>query len=136
MNMYKILASDEKSKKVCDKSIKNCKKALKIVPNIKHIEILYSVYNTIVAGKENIFALSGTIISSKQLKKWDTTKEGFKEFQEREEEARNKQKLQNEELERNRMVMEEARKTGKKVEIVYENGVAKPVMVEEEKPNA
>lgn len=131
MSLYKLLASDEKSKEVCKKSIRNAKKALKIVPTIRHNEILYSIYNTLIGGKENIFALSGTIICSSQLKRWDTTEEGFKEFQEIEKQAQTKQREKNEENEKNRKILEEAKKSGKKVEIVYDKGVAKPIIIED-----
>lgn len=136
MNLYKIIASDDKSREVCQKAIRNGKKALKIIPNVRHVEILYSIYNTLIGGKENMFALSGTIICSKQLQRWDTTEEGFLEFQELEKEAQLKQKERNEEQQNYRKVMEEAKKQGKKVELVYENGKAKPIIIEDNNSNA
>ena len=80
MTYYKHYATDEKSKRICSKSIRHTKKSLERLPLIKHIEILQSLFNAIVGGKEVIFVNAGSIFCSMRVEKWDSTEKCFKEF--------------------------------------------------------
>lgn len=133
MTYYKHLASDENSKRVCSKSIRQTKKALEKLPHIKHIEILVSIYNTIISGKESVFVLGGSLLCSKQFDRWDKTEKGFKEFLEIEKDNREQQRQKAEEESSNREKIRLAKEQGKEVEMVYQNGKLIPVI--KEKPN-
>lgn len=134
MTYYKFIASDDKSKKVCSKSIKQSKLAIEKLTHTKHIEILVSLYNTIVAGKEVVFVSGGSLICSKQFDRWDKTEKGFKEFLALEEENRKVQKEKIEEQRKTQEMVAKAKEEGKEVEMVYDNGKLKPVI--KEKSNA
>lgn len=133
MTYYKFLASDDKSKKVCAKSIKQSKLAIEKLSHIKHIEVLVSLYNTIVSGKEVIFVSGGSLICSKQFDRWDKTEKGFKEFLALEEENRKIQREQAEQQKKTQEMVAKAKAEGKEVEMIYDNGKSKPVI--KEKPN-
>lgn len=137
MELYKKTATNEESIKICEKSIKQSKQGIKMVRTINHIEILRSLFNRIVSGKEQYFVMVGSICSFKDIKKWDTTKKGFKEFISMEEQA---QKEMQEELKNRREQQEfvqKAQEQGKNVEMVFDPQTKKmkPVIVEE-KTNA
>lgn len=133
MTYYKLLASDEKSKRVCSKSIRQSKKALEELPHIKHLEILVSLYNTLVVGKENTFVLAGALICSKQMYHWDKTEKGFQEFLEIEKQAHEKNIKDMEEKRKTAEAIKKAKDEGKKVEMVYDPTTkkAKPLIVED-----
>lgn len=130
MKFHLLNCDDEKLEKVLRKSISQSKRAIYIVERITHIEILTSLYNTFVFGKENYFVVIGASIC-KSVKKWDTTKKGFDEFLSLEEEnkqiALEKAKLEEEKREKIRKAKEE----GKKIEMVFKNGKLEPVVIEE-----
>lgn len=133
MTYYKHYASDEKSKRVCSKSIRQTRKSLEKLPHIKHIEILQSLFNAIVGGKEVIFVSAGSLINSKNVEKWDTTNKGFKEFLQLEEQEREAKRKEFEEHQKQQKMMEQAKKDGKKVEMVFDPTTkkVKPVIVED-----
>lgn len=131
MSYYHEIATDTSSKRVCSKSIRLSKKAIEEVPHIKHVEILQSLYNTLISGKENVFALSGSLITSKQLQKWDKTEKGFQEFIAIEKEQREKYEQAMKEREENARIIEKAKKEGKKIEMAFIDGKPKPVIIEE-----
>ena len=135
MTYFKSIASDKKSVSICSKSIRDSKKALKEIYLVHHEEILQSLYNTLISGKENTFALAGTLICSKNFQKWDKTKKGFQEFLALEEEAHKKHQEKVEEQEKMRKSIEEAKQQGKKVEMVYDEKTKsiKPFVVEDSK---
>ena len=130
MTYYKHLATDENSKRVCSKSIRQTKKALEKLPHVKHLEILVSIYNTIISGKESVFVLGGTLICSKQFDRWDKTEKGFKEFLEIEKDNKEQQRQKAEEQEITREKIRLAKEQGKKVEMVYQDGKVVPVIKE------
>jgi hypothetical protein len=119
MTYYKSMASDEKSKKTCSKSIKQTQKALEKLPLVNHIEILVSLYNAIVAGKESVFVLGGALMCSKNFDYWDKTEKGFKEFLKLEEENRNKVIAKQKEENEMKEAVAKAKEEGKKVEYVF-----------------
>lgn len=135
MCFHRTLTKDEKSRKVIDKSIKQTRKAMKIIEQVEHIEILNSLYNALISGKENYFVLFGTLITSKNnVVKWDKTEKGFKEFLRLEAEAKAATKKEYEDKLKQQEILEQAKKDGKKIEYAYEDGKLKPLIVED-KPN-
>lgn len=132
MTYYRSQTKDEKSIAICNKSIRESKKALKNINNIKHDEIIDSLFRTLFSNSVQLFVLPASLINGKQIKKWDTTKKGFEEFLYLEEEAKTiaeqKAKERKEQLE----AIKKAKEDGKKVDLVYENGKMKPVISEEE----
>lgn len=134
MTYYKHYATDEKSKRVCSKSIRQTRKSLERLPHIKHIEILQSLFNAVVSRKEVIFVSAGSLVGGKNVERWDSTEKGFKEFMKLEEEAVNKAKEKAEEEQRERELIAKAKAEGKQVEMVYMNGKLRPMI--KEKDNA
>ena len=115
------------------KIINTCNKAKRIVYGIVHYEILASLYNSFVSGKEQYYIILVESIY-KNVKKWDTTKQGFDEFKILDDEARNKFNADKKEREEQQLAIKKAREEGKKVDFVFENGKIKPVILEDE-PN-
>lgn len=134
MTYYKHYAVDEKSKRVCSKSIRQTRKSLEKLPHIKHIEILQSLFNAIVSGKEIIFVSAGSLVGGKNVEKWDSTEKGFKEFMKLEEGSIKKAKEKAEEEQKEREIIAKAKEEGKQVEMVYMNGKLRPMI--KEKNNA
>lgn len=132
MEFYVDLTDDPNSKKVCRESIRQSKRALKLIKDINHVEILTSLYNTFVVGKETYFVTLPKVID-KRVKRWDTTKTGFEEFLKLEDEAKIKSKEEFEEREKQRKMVEQAKKEGKKVEMVLKDGKIVPVVVDQPK---
>ena len=114
------------------KFIKDSEKAQEIVSSITHYEILVSLYNTFLNGKETYFAtLVKTINNKNTIRKWDRTQKGFKLFQELENQAKAKsQEEYNKRIEQQEMI-KKAKEQGKKVEMVYVDGKLQPRIVEE-----
>lgn len=133
MTFYKHIASDDKSRKVCAKSIRQSKKAIEILPQIEHTDILVSLYNTLISGKENIFVMGASIISSKKTQYFDKTKKGYKEFLMLEEEAQKKNNEEREKTLKEQEFIKKAKEQGKKIEYIMDKdtGKMKPVIVEE-----
>ena len=133
-NLYK---GNKNSQKVFNKSILQSKKSLVLVKEIKHIEILRAVYGDIVGRSSGILMLCGTEICSKQLKIWDNSEKGFKEFLELQEENQKIMAQKLKEKQESAEIMKKAKEQGKKVEMLYDT-VAKKVrpVVMEEKNNA
>ena len=113
-----------------NKWIRQCKNSIRIVENIQHIEILCSLYNTFISGKETYFVTLGAVVN-KDVKRWDTTKKGFEEFLKMDAEARAKFKEESEEREHQLESIKKAREEGKKIEFVFQNGKLIPVVLEE-----
>lgn len=135
MVFHKTLTNDKESLKIINKTIKRSRKATEIISQVKHIEILQSLYNTLVSGKENYFAVFGTLILAKNnVRRWDTTEKGFQEFVKLEAEAKARSKKEYEEKLKQQEIVRKAKEEGKKVEYSYENGKIKPIIIED-KPN-
>lgn len=130
MTYYKHYATDEKSKRICSKSIRQTKKSLEMLPHIQHLEILQSLFNAIIGGKEVIFASAGSLVCGKNVERWDNTEKGFKEFMKLEEEAVRQAKEKAEEEQKQREIIAKARAEGKQVEMIYMDGKVKPIVKE------
>lgn len=132
--MKQLYKGNKNNQKVFNKSILQTKKALVLVKEIKHIEILRAVYGDIVGRSSGILMLGGTEICSKQLKKWDNTEKGFKEFLELQEENQKIMAQKLKEKQESAEIMKKAKEQGKKVEMLYDPVAkkVKPVVVEEE----
>lgn len=115
--------------------IKMSNKAIEIISQVNHYEILVSLYNTFINGKETYFAtLCKTICMKNTITKWDRTEKGFKLFLELENQAKAKsQEEYNKRIEQQEMI-KKAKEEGKKVEMVLVDGKIQPRIVEE-KPN-
>ena len=130
MAFHKTLTNDANALKIINKSIKMTKRAIEIIGQVKHIEILQSLYNTLLSGKENYFVLVGTLITSKnKVYYWDNSEKGFKEFLELENEAKAKSKEEFEERKKQQEIIEKAKRENKKIEFALENGKIKPIIV-------
>ncbi len=113
------------------KVIKDSEKAKNIVTSITHYEILVSLYNAFVNGKESFFVmLSSTINSKNKVTYWDRTKKGFQEFVALEEEAKAQTQKELDERLKQQEIIKKAQKEGKKIEMVFENGKLKPIIVD------
>lgn len=137
MEFYKDISIDKKSRDICKKSIEQSKQGIKTLNEIRHMEILRSMFNKIIVGKETYFATVGSLCAYDRIKIWDTTETGFKEFVRLEEEERKLHEKELQEQQENKELIERAQREGKKVEMLYdqESKKIKPVIFEE-KPNA
>lgn len=111
--------------------IKRSNRAIDIINDINHYEILVSLYNAFVNRKEPYFVSFVCTIDRKVINKWDKTEKGFKEFLEEEQQA--VENDINNELEKRKTakMIQQARAEGKKVEMMYVDGKIKPVIVNE-----
>lgn len=136
MQFQMTLTSKEEEKKGLKDFIKKSKKAIRIVTDVKHYEILVDLYNSFVNGKETYFMLLAKTIDNKDtIAKWDKTEKGFKEFIKAREEAVAKSKEEYEQRIAQQEIIRKAREEGKKIEMVYKNGKIVPVVVEEKLQN-
>ena len=130
LQFQKSIAKDQKDKSGLNKMINKGRKAKDVIRDLRHTEILISLYNTFVNGKESYFVMVERTITSKNTQKWDKTEKGFKEFVALEEQAKAKSKEEYEERMKQREMIINAKKQGKKVEMIFENGKLTPVIVE------
>lgn len=132
INEYqRTLLKEKKQVDLTNKVIRQTKKFIKIIENVKHEKILQSVYATFIGGKESLlYLMVATGIKKTTIVKWDT-EEGYQEFLKLEEEAVNKHNAELEERKKQQEIVEKAKEEGKKVEYAYENGKMKPIIVDE-----
>ena len=130
LQFQKSIAKDKKDKSGLNKMINKGKKAKNVICDLRHTEILVSLYNSFVNGKEPFFITIERTINHKNTQKWDKTEKGFKEFVELEEQAKAQSKAEYEEKLKQKEMIENAKKQGKKIEMVFENGKLTPVIVE------
>ena len=132
MQFQLTLASEDEHIKGIKKVIKDSEKAKKIVTSITHYEILVSLYNAFVNGKESYYVLlSSTINSKNKVTYWDRTKKGFQEFVRLEQEAKAQSQKDYEERLKQQEIIKKAQEEGKKIEMVFQDGKLKPIVVEE-----
>lgn len=132
MKFQLTLTENEDEIKGIKKLIKDTEKAIQVVGSVSHYEILVSLYNTFVNGKESYFiALCKTINRKDTIKKWDRTQKGFELFLKLESEAKAKSKEEYEKKLAEKEMIEKAKKEGKKVEMILVDGKLKPHIVEE-----
>ena len=118
MTFYKHLAVDDKSKRTCSKSIRQSKKAIEKLQHVQHLEILVSIYNTLIGGKEFVFVSGASLICSKNFDYWDKTEKGFKEFIELEHQAKVEQEQKLKEQHEKDIALKKAKEEGKDIEHV------------------
>ena len=137
MTYYVAITEDKKGKDIFRKSIKQCKKGLKLIKTISHIEILKSMFNKIITGKEYYYVMSGSICSYEKIKTWDNTKKGFEDFLKLEIEGMRQAEQEWKEQESQKEFVRKAQEEGKQVEMVFDDKTKKlkPVIIEE-KSNA
>ena len=127
------LATETEHIKGIKKVIKDCDKAIEIINGIVHYEILVSLYNTFVNGKESYYVLlSSTLNSKRKVTYWDRTKKGFQEFIRLEEEAKAQSQKDYEEKLKQQEMLRKAKEEGKKIEMIFQDGKLKPIIVGEE----
>lgn len=132
MDFQLTLTDDPKTKQAIKKVIKDSQKAQEIVMKITHYEILVSLYNAFVNGKESFYVLlSSTINSKNKVTYWDRTKKGFNEFIKLEQEAKAQSQKDYEEKLKQQEIIKKAQAEGKKIEMVFQDGKLKPIVVEE-----
>lgn len=135
MEFQLTLTDEPDEQKGLKRFIKMSNKAIEIISQVNHYEILVSLYNTFINGKETYFAtLCKTICMKNTITKWDRTEKGFKLFLELENQAKAKsQEEYNKRIEQQEMI-KKAKEEGKNVEMVLIDGKIQPRIVEE-KPN-
>lgn len=132
MQFQLTLASEAEHIKGIKKVIKDSEKAKKIVTSITHYEILVSLYNAFVNGKESFYVMfSATINAKNKVTYWDRTKKGFQEFIKLEQEAKAQSQKDYEERLEQQEIIKKAKEEGKKIEMVFQDGKLKPIVVEE-----
>ena len=133
MRFQTTLTEKEEEIKGLKKFARLSEKAIDIINSVNHYEILASLYNTFINGKETYFAtLTKTINNKNTIVKWDRTQKGFKEFLALESEAKAKTKAEYEKKMKEKEMIDKAKAEGKKVEMVYVDGKLQPRIVEEQ----
>ena len=128
------LMDKEQDIKVTKKVIQMGKKAIEIIQNVKHIEILNDLYNSFIVNNMAYFiSFSKVVSTNKKIKYWDSEK-GFKDFIKAQEIAFAQCDKELEEKKKEREMVEQAKREGKNVELMYKDGKIKHVIVNE-KPN-
>lgn len=118
--------------KITKDLIKQGQKAIDIISNIKHNEILIDLYNSFIVGNMPYFiAAARTIALPNKIKRWDNTEKGFKEFLKERETALAKCDKELEEKKKEQEYIEKAKAEGKNVELMYKDGKVRYVVVEE-----
>lgn len=128
---FQLTLTDKKDeKKGIKKIINSSKKSIKVVQELNHYEILVSLYNSFVNGKESYYVLLNAVIGGKQTKYWDTSEKGFQEFLITESDAKAKTRAEVEENYKQKKTIADAIANGKKIEMVYDDGKLKPIIIE------
>lgn len=130
---FQLTLTDKKEDiKGLKKFIRDSVTAQEIIGSVSHYEILVSLYNTFINGKETYFAtLCKTINNKKTIKRWDRTQKGFKEFIALESEAKARSKAEYEKKVAQQEAIKKAKEEGKQVEMVFVDGKLQPRIVEE-----
>ena len=132
MDFQLTLATEVEHIKGIKKVIKDSEKAKKVIYGIVHYEILVSLYNTFLNGKESFYVmLSSTINSKNKVNYWDKTKKGFQEFVKLEQEAKAQSKKDYEERLEQQKIIQKAKEEGKKIEMIFQDGKLKPIIVDD-----
>lgn len=134
MEFNLTLMSNEKDIEITKKVIRMSKKAISIIKDVKHNEILVDLYNSFIAGNMPLFIAFVRTVTQSKIKRWDNTKKGFNEFLQARANAiaKSEEELKAKKEEQERIA--KARAEGKNVELMYKDGKVKHVIVEE-KPN-
>lgn len=133
MSFQLTLATEQKHISGIKKVMKDCNKAINIINSVVHYEILVSLYNAFINGKESFYVLlSSTINSRGKVKYWDSSKKGFQEFLELEEQAKAQSQKEYEEKLEQQKIIQKAKDEGKKIEMIFQDGKLKPIIVGDE----
>lgn len=135
MEYQRRISNSNKQKYVCNKAIRQARQAITVVKDIKHSEILVSLYNVFIKHNVALFVTAGAVIGSNQTLRWDNTEEGFKEFLELESAAIEQYKKEQEERNHDREIIKSAKEQGKKIEFVLIDKKLRPVVKENEQSN-
>ena len=131
MEFNLTLVNEKKDINVTKTMIKQGKKAIEIIKSVKHNEILTDLYNSFIVGNIPYFvAATRTIALPKKIKHWDTEK-GFKDFIKERENAIAQYEKDQDEKKKERERIEQAKREGKNVELMYKDGKVRYVVVEE-----
>ena len=138
MQVHKGYAKDQKSLNIINKSIRKCRKAQKILTSIKHDDILGDIFASLFSGKEAYFAVGGALITSPNVKEWDTTEQGYERFLELHELGKKQAQEEYEKQKKEREELEKAKAEGKKIEYAFDptTKTTKQVIVEDKKAQA
>ena len=132
LEFQKSVTNKEEEHKGLDKWINESKKAIKVINNVKHYEILVSLYNSYMFGKEAFYiSLCHSINDKTTIAYWDKSEKGFNDFLKQEQQAKQECLKEYEEKKKDQEFIKTAKQQGKKVEMIYQNGKLKPVIVEE-----
>ena len=130
LEFQKSVSEVKEHKKTFTKLINHTIKSMELVRNIKHEDILVNIYNSFVHGHEAFYiALSESVY--KNVKRWDTTAIGYKEFKELEKEAIEKTDKEIAEKKKLADTIKKAKAEGKKIEYMFVDGHIKPVIVDD-----
>lgn len=131
LEFQKSVSDVKEHKKTFNKLINHSIKSMELVRNIKHEDILVNIYNSFIHGHEAFYiALSESVY--KNVKRWDTTAIGYKEFKELEKEAIEKTDKETVEKKKLAETIKKAKEEGKKIEYMFVDGHIKPVIVDDE----
>ena len=132
MNFQLTLTNGKEEQKGIKKFIKDTHKAITIINSVVHYEILVSLYNTFLNGKEAYYlTLCKTINNKTTIVKWDRSEKGFKLFLELENQAKAKSQEEYNKRVAQQEMIKKAKEEGKKVEMVFIDGKLQPRIVEE-----
>lgn len=132
MDFQLTLTNDKEERKGIKKFVKDTKKAIDIINSVVHYEILVSLYNSFLNGKEAYYlTLCKTINNKNTIVKWDRTQRGFKLFLELENQAKAKSQEEYNKRVAQQEMIKKAKEEGKKVEMVFVDGKLQPRIVEE-----
>ena len=132
VELQKSQAKTKEEKSSCNKLIKRIRKFIELVPQYKHEEILKYLYESFISPMNMAFIYVPTLIVSKQLLKKDRNEKEFKQFLNDLNEQKQKAKVLSEERIKTQEAIKKARQEGKKVEMMYQDGKIKPVILENE----
>lgn len=132
MEFQKTLTDKEEEIKTIKKVINLSKKALDVISNVQHFEILVSLYNSFINGKESYYVtLIRTITLKTTIQRWDKSKKGFDEFLKMEIAAKSKSEQELKERQEQAEFIKKAQQEGKKIDFAFKDGKIQPVVVEE-----
>ena len=125
----KSLIKDPKERTKFNKFLKLCQQAREYLPNIKHEDVLTSLYRNIVCGKESVYTMCPALICHKATRHFDTEK-GHAEFLKLEKVAREEEKKAAKEIAKKRETMKIAKEQGKNLDFIVKDGKMEQVVVD------
>lgn len=131
IEFQKSISKEKEHRKTFTRLIQHTNKSIELVRNIKHLDILTSLYNTFASGKEAFYiTLSENVY--KNVAKWDSSEEGHQEFVKLEQESKAQYEREQKEKKEKQLAIEKAKQEGKKIEwTMNEKGKLEQTIVEE-----